>query len=178
MEDKKGKKIMKLNDAFDNVEYILEFSKEDDHIHFKLKESKVYAPFTFENDFTMDEFIERNKAFKSCDDLDEVLRHLYNLYDQKRIELMAPGAKDEEFLYFKLWDISEEIDSEGFLLKKKMTEHKDKALEELYNIQYQQIELLQQIKATLEKNSSKENPLFKAISKALLNCPSKLVVDL
>ena len=48
-----NKKIMKIEDGYDNIEYFLEMYKEGDHIHFKIKESKVHAPFTFECDYTM-----------------------------------------------------------------------------------------------------------------------------
>ena len=169
-----NKKIMKIEDGYDNIEYFLEMYKEGDHIHFKIKESKVHAPFTFEGDYTMEDFIKQHRAFKSCDNLDEVLEHLYTLFDNGKACLMSVGPKEEKYLYFKIWDISQEEDTQQFKLVFKMTENKDEELFTLYEIQNNQIKQLKQIKKLVEKNLSSENPLSKELLNLFEGCEIKI----
>ena len=126
----------------DDIEYIVEFKIENDHIKFKIIENKVYAPFFYENIFTMKDFIDHSSVFRCCDSLEEVLYHLNNLYKQNKITLNNLGLPNERYIYFNLMDISEEIETEIFEIKLKMTENKDEALIDLYNIQKEQIQLL------------------------------------
>ena len=58
--DKNKTEEMTLVDA-DGLECHLEIYRNDDKIHFKIRENKVYPPFTFENDFTLNDFIEHHK---------------------------------------------------------------------------------------------------------------------
>ena len=172
MEIEKNKKIMKLKDSYEDVNYFVEFYKEGDHIHFKLKESDLYPIYTFESDYTMDDFIQQHKAFKSCDDLDEVLQHLYNLYDSKKIDLFSAGTKEEKYLSFKLWDISTEDESKLFKMTLVMTENKDEDLAILYDIQKKQIANLKKIKSLVEdkSNKAKNNQLCEEILNLLKEC--------
>ena len=103
----KNKKIIKIEDSYDNTEYFLEMFKEGDHIHFRIKESKLRSSLTFENDYTMEDFIKANKVFNSCDDLDEILNNLYSIYNNKKVELMSAGTSEEKYLFFDIWCISE-----------------------------------------------------------------------
>ena len=165
IEIEEQKKEMKLKDEFDGVEYNVEFTKEGDHIHFMIKESNLYPPFTFECDYTIDDFIVQHKAFKSCDNLDEILKHLYSLYDQNKVELMSVGQCKQ--LIFSIWDISIENDTKFFKAILKMTENKDEDLAKLYEIQNEQIKTLLEIKQYTESNIAKENPFSKEILQLL-----------
>ena len=170
IEIEEQKKEMKLKDEFDGVEYNVEFTKEGDHIHFMIKESNLYPPFTFECDYTMEDFIAQHKAFRSCDDLDEILKHLYNLYDQKKVDLASIGLSQDKQLIFNIWDISIENDTKDFKATLKMTENKDEDLAKLYDIQNEQIKTLLEIKEYTEKNIAKENPFSKEILQLLETC--------
>ena len=174
--DKKDNKQMLLRDS-DDIEYILEFTIEDDHIHFKIVENKVYAPFTFESNFNMKDFRDRSSVFEACDTLDEVLYHLKNLYNQNKITLDNLGPKKERYLTFSVMDISEEVNTQYFTIYLEMTENKDKALEDLYNIQKDQIELFKKIKNLVEKNLAKEHPLKKSLDDIFDECGSKILVN-
>lgn len=174
-EEQANKKLMKITDSYDNIEYFLDMYKEGDHIHFKIKESKVHAPFTFECDYTMEDFIKQHKAFKSCDNLDEVLEHLYRLFEDKKASLMSIGPSEEKYLYFKIWDISEENDTEQFKLIFKMTENKDDELFILYEIQNKQINQLRKIKKIVDDNLSKQNPLGKELLELIDGCGIKIL---
>ena len=111
--DKNTTEEMTLVDP-DGVEYHLEIYRNDDKIHFKIRENKVYPPFTFENDFTMNDFIDHHKAFRSCVDLDEVLQHFKNLYNNGKLNLYNLGEKDKRVIIANIWDISEEKDTKDF----------------------------------------------------------------
>ena len=129
------KKPMKILAKNEEIEYYFKFFKEDNGINFILKEREVYAPFTFEGTFTLDELIDYHRGFKSCNDINEVIWHLNVFYNKSKISIENLGYKEERYLYLKAWDISEEFESEAFALKHKITDNKDKALTYLYNIQ-------------------------------------------
>ena len=167
---------MLLKDSED-IEYVLEFQIEDNKIHFKIIENNVYAPFTFEESFSLEDFIERHAAFKACDNLEEVLYHLSNLYKNKKITLNNLGPKEERYLSFTVYDISIESNTQDFVLKLKMTSDKDKALADLYKIQKDQLELFRKIQELAQKNLPKEHPLKKSISDILNECKSKIVIN-
>ena len=174
--DKQDDKKMLLKDC-DDIEYILEFKIEGEYIHFKIIENKVNAPFTFEGNFTMKDFIERSSAFKSFDNLEDIIYHLNNLYRKNKISLSNLGALNERYLSFNLMDISEEVQTNDFVLSLKMTENKDKALADLYNIQSDHIELFKNIKLLIDKNLSKEHPLLKSINDIFEESDSKILIN-
>ena len=157
------KKILKDDE---DIEYILEYRIEKDCIVFKIIENKVYSPFTFEGKFTLNDFIKKHVIFKSCNNLEEVLRHLNNLYNSNRIILNNAGEKDERSLLFNIFNISEEERTKEFNLVLKMTSEKDKALEDLYKIQKEQLELFKKIKSLVKKNKI-ENKFSESILAAL-----------
>ena len=157
--------IMKLTSS--EATYLFKFEKEGDKVHFAVKESEVYAPFTFEESFTLKEFIERHKGFKACDNVDEVIRHLKSLYKKKKIKIEKLGPSSDRYLFIWAWDISKEFESALFDLKQKMTDDKDKALLDLYNIQKEQMKLLKEIQSIAKNNLTKENPLNKEIEELL-----------
>ena len=171
--DKKNTEEMTLVDA-DGIEYHLEIYRNDDKIHFKIRENKVYPPFTFENDFTMNDFIEHHKAFRSCVDLDEVLQHFKNLYNNGKLNLYNLGEKEKRVIIANIWDISEEKDTKDFDLYQKMTEKKDIALSDLYNIQKKQVGILKSIKQMIKESLTDENPLKKAITDILEKCRTEI----
>ena len=170
----KEEKPMILKEPIEKIEYIFELKKEEDHIHFKVKECNLYPPFTYESNFTLQDFIDRHVAFKSCLDLDEVMRHLINLYKNKKISINNLGPEGERHIYFKVWNISIETDSKTFILNKIMTEDKDKALSDLYDIQKKQIDILKNIKSKIKDNLTSENPLYKDIMAILKKCEVKI----
>ena len=173
--ENKDKKML-LRDS-DDVEYILDFKVENDKIHFKIVENKLYAPFTFEGSFSMEDFRERSSAFNSCDDLDEIIHHLNNLYKNKKIALNNLGLENERTINFTIWDISEETETKDFTITLLMTEEKDKALEDLCHIQNSQLELLKNIKKILESNESNESKFKKNINAIFNECESKIFIN-
>ena len=80
-------------------EYTFKLRLDEDSIHFYLKEKNVYAPFSYENSFTFDDFCEKHKAFKACDDLGEIFKHLEKLHEKNRIEIMDYATKQELMIH-------------------------------------------------------------------------------
>ena len=163
----KDQKIMKLEDKEYDIEYTIRLIIENDKIHFILKETKVFVPFTFEGYFSLDDFIKRHIGFKSCNNLDDVLKHLYTLYNKNKISINNLGYEKERYLFLMAWNISEEFQSENFALTRKMTENKDEDLLHLYQIQKNEIKLLKDIKSMIEEQLSHENPIYQNITKIL-----------
>ena len=167
---------MHLIDLDDDIQYILKMFLEEDKIHFWLKEDKIYAPFTFEESLTYDQFVQLNKIFKACDDLKDIIGHLNKLYDQKRIILMTLGGRGQKMLMFDVDFISQKgLRTEHFTLELKMTENKDDDLLKLYKIQKDQIAALRKVfKLIKDAEMSKELPFYKAIMNEIAKCESKV----
>ena len=103
-------------------------------------------------------------------DLDEVLYHLKNLYNNGKLSLFNLGESDKRALIASIWDISEEKDTQDFVLERRMTEKKDIALSDLYNIQKKQVEILKTIKKMITESLNDQNPLKKNITEILAKC--------
>ena len=143
MEDEQEEMILTNTDG---TEYIFRLRLDENSIHFYLKENNVYAPFTFEKSFTFDDFCKIHKAFKACDDLNEIYEHLKRLYRNKKLIILEYSTK--------------------------MTEEKDRDLLELYKIQKEQIGKLNKIQKLIEDAGGKEYPLHKEILKIIKECQS------
>ena len=167
---------MHLIDLDDDIQYILKMFLEEDKIHFWLKEDKIYTPFTFEQSFTYDQFVENHQIFKACDDLKEIHKHLINLYNKNRVGLVAAAESSVRLLTFKVGFISNQEESTNdFTLELKMTENKDDDLLKLYKIQKDQIAALRNVfKLIKDAEMSKELPFYKAIMDEIAKCESKV----
>ena len=156
-------------------EYIFKIELEENSIHFYIKENKVYAPFTFESFYTLEQIISLHKAFKACDNLEEVYKHLRNLYKKNKFSLLDISSSDKRFINCRFDYISiEDTENLDFIVEKKMTEEKDRDLLELYKIQKEQLDKFKKIKKMIEKGLTKEHPLYKEIYKIIEQCQSKI----
>ena len=169
-------KKMYLIDECDEIHFEFRMILEEDKIHFWLKEDKVFTPFTFEKFFTYEQFVEHHKIFKACDNLKEIHKHLINLYNAKRIKLMAVGGSNERMIIFNVAFISnQEEKTQDFTLELNMTENKDDDLLRLYNIQKDQIAALRKVlKLLQDEQMSKELPFYKAIKDEIQKCESRV----
>ena len=175
MSDIQEKKMYLIDDC-DEIHFEFRMILEEDKIHFWLKEDKVFTPFTFEKFFTYEQFVEHHKIFKACDNLKEIHKHLINLYNAKRIKLMAVGASNERMIVFNVAFISnQEEKTQDFTLELNMTENKDDDLLRLYNIQKDQIAALRKVlKLLQDEQMSKELPFYKAIKDEIQKCESRV----
>ncbi len=169
-------KKMYLIDECDEIHFEFRMILEEDKIHFWLKEDKIFTPFTFEQFFTYEQFVEHHKIFKACDNLKEIHKHLINLYNAKRIKLMAVGGSNERMIIFNVAFISnQEEKTKDFTLELNMTENKDDDLLRLYNIQKDQIAALRKVlKLLQDEQMSKELPFYKAIKDEIQKCESRV----
>ena len=169
-------KKMYLIDGYDQIHFEFRMILEKDKIHFWLREDKIYTPFTFEQSFTYDQFVENHQIFKACDDLKEIHKHLINLYNKNRVGLVAAAESSVRLLTFKVGFISnQEVHTNDFTLELKMTENKDDDLLKLYKIQKDQIAALRKVfKLIKDAEMSKELPFYKAIMDEIAKCESKV----
>ena len=167
---------MYLIESNQGVHFEFKIFLEEDKIRFWIKEDKIFAPYTFEESFTYDQFVEHHKIFKACDNLNEIYDHFIQLYKSKKIALMDCGANDERILDVKVDFIAKANDDvKDFSIIMKMTENKEEDLMKLYNIQKDQIAALREIKQLLKKEQlSKEVPFYKAIMEEIDKCESKV----
>ena len=159
--------IMIYKDSLNNVEYIIEFNIVADKIHMKIKENNEFAPFTYEEYLTLNDFIGLHKIFKSCTNVKEILGHLYTLYKNKKIYINDVGEEDKRNVYFKVWNISKEEDTKTFDLERKMVENKDEALIELFLEQKRQKKKIKEIEQLIAKGFQDSNLLKKNILNVL-----------
>ena len=167
---------MYLIESNEKVHFEFKIFLEDDKIRFWIKEDKIFAPYTFEESFTYDQFVEHHKIFKACENLKEIYEHFIQLYKKEKITLIDCGPTDERFLEVKVDYISLANDKTAdFSIIMKMTENKEEDLLKLYKIQKDQIAALKKIKKLFEKEQlSKEVPFYKAIMEEIDKCESKV----
>ena len=156
----KGKQI-RLND-----ETLFQFDCiiDDNQLILKLSELDALAPFIYIKEITLDEIRKCHKAFKSCEDLNEVKEHIDKLFRNKRISLdQDKSDKTNVKIKFKIFYISLEDDFE-IKVERKMTELKDQMLLKLYEIQKNQIKGLKEIENYLKKNGGYGQEIIQKIN--------------
>ena len=151
----------------EGLEYIFEFKIVDDKIHIKIKENNEFVPYCYEGFFTHEDFIRHHKAFKSCKNVNEILPHLFNLYNAKKITIRDIGPNNIRYMYFTIYDISIEVTTELFELERKMVENKDKALIELYEKQKKLIKGMKEIEQLIIKGTNFDDNLRKDLLKMI-----------
>ena len=144
-------KPMLYKDNIENIEYILQFQVDEDKLLIKVKENNEFAPFTYEGNFSHEEFIEIHKIFNACQDLDEILIHLKLLYKKKKLHINDVGVEKSRNIYFNVTCISREEKTETLDLERQMVENKDDVLIQLYKEQKRQIKIIKEIEALSAK---------------------------
>ena len=115
---------------------------DDDYLILKLSEIDALAPFIYIKKITLDELIKAHKAFKACDNLNEVKEHIDRLFLNKRIKLSQ--KKREEIIFnFKIFYLSHE-DKFEIIANREMTDEKDPMLLKLYDIQKKKLKILKE----------------------------------
>ena len=138
-------------DNIENIEYILEFQVDEDKLLIKVKENNEFAPFTYEGNFSREEFIRIHKIFKSCKSLDEILGHLKNLYKKKKLHINDVGVEKSRNIYFNVMNISGEEKTDILDLEREMVKNKDYNLIRLYNEQKRQIKIIKELETLAAK---------------------------
>ena len=119
----------------------------DKNLKLKLSEIGSFSPYIYEKLITLDEIQEQYKMFRSCDTLEEVKRHIDNLFRDKKIRLIKDKEDNEDnsiIFHLNVYHISVPKVIE-IRAKRIMTTQKDEALLRLYHIEKDQIKLLKEI---------------------------------
>ena len=165
--NRKVNKPMLYYSVFEKLEYLIKFKLEKDKIHITIQENNEFVPYTYEGFFSQEDFINRHIAFKSCLNIEEILEHLYNLYNIGKVFIGDFGYDDHRYMNFKVMFIDKEVDTQHFDLKRKMVEDKDEALIELYQEQKIQIEKIKIIEKLLNDKEMDKDLLKKKILEAI-----------
>ena len=136
-------------------------------LRMSLIEDIEYCPFSYEQRFSLEDFIQHHLVFKSVKSLAEINNHIITLLKNGKISIDINENKisDEVDLNMKVVNISVEEMTKPFELQLKMTENKDKNLIDLYEKQKKQIKLLKKLKDLCENKLTSENPIHKEICK-------------
>ena len=156
------KKHIRLNDeTLFQFECIIE---DNYYLILKLSELDALAPFIYIKEITLDEIRKCHKAFKSCEDLNEVKEHIDKLFKNKRISLdQDKNDKTNIKIKFKIFYISYE-DKFEIKVERKMTDLKDQMLLKLYEIQKNEIKALKEIENYLKKNGGYGQEIIQKIN--------------
>ena len=168
MEDKNDKPMLYYSKD-EEIEYIVKFEIEDDKIHFTIKENNEFAPFTYEESFNHEDFIEHHKIFKACKDIEKILPHLFTLFENKKISINKLGPEEQREFYFKVMNISGEEETEAFVLQRKMVDKKNEALIELYQEQKRQLKKIKEIEKLISVGDQDNKQLKMKILNLLSN---------
>ena len=153
---------MILKDISNDTEYIFTIINEGSNLRFILTENDEKCPFIFENTFELDDFIEHHKAFRSCDDIEQIEHHFNVLYKKEKLTVYNIGSEQERQIEALIGNISEETKSKEFVLSRKL-KYTDEDVLEFYKIYKKDKVLKGKIKTKIEKGLEKENPLRKDI---------------
>ena len=153
---------MILKDINEDIEYIFTIKNEGDYLHFIATENDEHCPFLFENNFNLEDFIEHHKAFKACDNIEEVEQHFYTLYEKGKLDIAELVGKNEKQIQAKIGNISEETEAQEFDLIKK-TKYTEEDVMEFYEIYKKDKKLKENIKQAVKKGLGVEHPVRKEI---------------
>ena len=144
----------------------------NEKICLKLREIGAFAPFIYIKKITLEGFKKIHPMFRSCDDLKTVEKHINKLFHDKKIELKPPQEKNDSIkndsinFIIKAGNISEEVTIQ-IRGERMITSEKDKALMKLYEIQKDQIKLLDEIKKYIESKEKNGNEIINKIKKII-----------
>ena len=141
---------------------------ENDKLVLKLDEIGAFSPFIFLKKLTLEDFIKIHKMFKSCDDLEEVKKHIGNLFADGRIKLdQKKDAEDTIILKIKARHISGEVEIE-IKGQRRMTTQKDESLMKLYKIQKDEIKIMKEIEKFIKDHEEDDNEIINKIKELSL----------
>ena len=139
----------------------------NEKICLKLREIGAFAPFIYIKKITLEGFKKIHPMFRSCDDLKTVEKHINKLFHDKKIELKPPQKKNDPINFIiKAGNISEEV-TIPISGERMITSKKDEALLKLYEIQKDQIKLLDEIKKYIESKEKNGNEIINKIKKII-----------
>ena len=139
-----------------NGDTIFKFSSEvkDDVLVLTLSEIGALCPFIYRGKFSKDDLEQQHPVFKSCDNLEEIEKHIDVLFKKGKISILQndeDGIALTIIIYFMAGEATFRLD-----LEKKMTTDKDDVLIELYDRQKKGKKIFKELEEQLEKSGLKE----------------------
>ena len=101
-------------------------------LNIKLSEIGAFAPYIYEAELTLEDIQNNYKMFKSCDNLEEVKKHIDKLFNDKKFKLQK---EDNDMKLIIRTNMISEVVIINMKARRIMTAKKDDALMKLYKIQ-------------------------------------------
>ena len=139
-------------------EFSCNYIKEDGELCLELSEIGAICPFIYQRKLTIEDMQKIHKAFKACDNMEEVEKHIKRLFKTGgKVWLTKNENEDIESvnLNLKIAFMAGE-DDRVIELYKVMTSEKDKALESLYKKQKDDAKVFKKIRKTFEETGNKD----------------------
>ena len=150
----------------DDKIFIFQCSNENEKLRIGLKEINAYSPYYYEAFYTKEELNKKNEAFKAIKDVDNIINQLLKLFENKDTILKYADEGQNIIVSFQVPTWAEIVEI-SFELEKKTIENKDEGLMFLFDIQKNNISIINEIKEKCKNNPN--DPIAKEILKLLPN---------
>ena len=136
----------------------------NEQLRIGLIEINAYSPYYYEAFFSKDDLDEKNDVFRAKRTIDEIIVSLLKLFEKRGSLGNTEG--DNIIVSFQIPSF-EEYEEIKFELEKKTVEDKDAALLDLFDIQKDNIKILNKIREECRKKPN--DPVFQKILECLNN---------
>ena len=153
---KKESQIKLDEDTF--FEFSCTASNEKDELCLELSEIGALCPFIYQKKLSLDDMISKHKAFRTCNDVQEVKEHIDRLFNQKgKIKLSKNNNEDNKSVILTLKVSLFAKEDDIFIeLNQLMTTEKNETLEELYKIEKNSDKVFKNLKKYMEDNGLRD----------------------
>ena len=153
---KKESQIKLDEDTF--FEFSCTASKDKDELCLELSEIGALCPFIYQKKLSLDDMISKHKAFRTCNDVQEVKEHIDRLFNQKgKIKLSKNNNEDNKSVILTLKVSLFAKEDDIFIeLNQLMTTEKNETLEELYKIEKNSDKVFKNLKKYMEDNGLRD----------------------
>ena len=153
---KKESQIKLDEDTF--FEFSCTASNEKDELCLELSEIGALCPFIYQKKLSLDDMISKHKAFRICNDVQEVKEHIDRLFNQKgKIKLSKNNNEDNKSVILTLKVSLFAKEDDIFIeLNQLMTTEKNEILEELYKIEKNSDKVFKNLKKYMEDNGLRD----------------------
>ena len=153
---KKESQIKLDEDTF--FEFSCTASNEKDELCLELSEIGALCPFIYQKKLSLDDMISKHKAFRTCNDVQEVKEHIDRLFNQKgKIKLSKNNNEGNKSVILTLKVSLFAKEDDIFIeLNQLMTTEKNETLEELYKIENNSDKVFKNLKKYMEDNGLRD----------------------
>lgn len=149
--DKKNEKCRKT--LGDDKIFRFECEHIDEKLRLSLKEINAYSPYYYEAFYEKEELNKWKSLFKAIEKIDELIEQLLKLFEKKETILKEVDNGKKISICFKVPNFAEIFDVK-FDLERKTIENKDDGLMLLFEIQKDNLKIINEIKEQCKNNQN------------------------